>query len=236
MSGIFQTILYQPLFNILVGLYQIIPGHDLGLAIIAITVLMRLALYPVSKKAIIAQKQLQALQPKIEEVKLQYKDDKQGQATALMALYKEHNMNPAGSCVPLLLQIPVFIALYWVLGAGLKSEHLDILYSFIPNPGTLNTIAFGFLNLNEPNIYLAVAAGLAQFWQGSQLSTKQPKPKVDGAQDESVSAMMNTQLKYMLPIVTVFIGAKLASGLTLYWFFSTIIYAAQQYVVMKKHS
>ncbi len=236
MSGIFQTILYQPLFNILVGLYQIIPGHDLGVAIIGITVIMRLALYPVSKKAIVAQKQLQELQPKIEEVKLQYKDDKQGQATALMALYKEHNMNPAGSCVPLLLQIPVFIALYWVLGAGLRSEHLDLLYSFVPNPGSLNTMAFGFLNLNQPSIYLAIAAGLAQFWQGTQLTTKQPKPKVDGAQDESVSAMMNTQLKYMLPIVTVFIGAKLASGLTLYWFFSTIIYAAQQYFVMKKHS
>jgi len=236
MSEIFQTILYQPLFNILVGLYQIIPGHDLGVAIIGITVLMRLVLYPVSKKAIVAQKQLQELQPKIEEVKLQYKDDKQGQATALMALYKEHNMNPAGSCLPLLLQIPVFIALYWVLGAGLRSEHLDLLYSFVPNPGSLNTVAFGFLNLNEPSIYIAIAAGIAQYWQGAQLTTKQPKPKVDGAQDESISAIMNTQLKYMLPIVTVFIGAKLASGLTLYWFFSTIIYAVQQYFVMKKYS
>lgn len=235
MSGIFQTILYQPLFNVLVGLYNIIPGHDLGVAIIVITVLVRGALWPLTQKAIVAQKKLQALQPHIDESKVKHKDDKQAQAAALMELYKEHKINPLGSCLPLLLQIPVFIALYWVLGAGLKSEHLDLLYSFMHNPGTLNTVAFGFLPLSQPSIVIAVLAGLAQFWQGSQLAQRQVKP-VDGQKDESMGSMMNTQLKYMMPVVTVIIGIKLAAGLTLYWFFSTFLYAAQQHFLLKKKS
>lgn len=232
MKALFNTLLYQPIFNVFVLLYNYL-GHDLGVAIVVITIIMRLVLWPLTKSAIAAQKSMQALQPKLNELKEKFKDNKQAQTAAMMELYKEHKINPVGSCLPLLIQIPIFLALYWVLSDGIHSQNFSLLYSFVKNPGTLNQIAFGFLDLSKSNLIIAVLAGAAQYWQGSQLTN--PKPLVgEGSKDESFATAMNTQMKYMMPIVTVFIGASLPSGLSLYWFLSTFLYALQQYLFLKK--
>ena len=113
------------------------------------------------------------------------------------------------------------------------SQNFSLLYPFVENPGTLKQLAFGFLDLAKPNLVIAVLAGAAQYWQGSQLTN--PKPLVgEGSKDESFASAMNTQMKYMMPFVTVVIGATLPSGLSLYWFLSTLLYAFQQYLFLKK--
>ena len=232
MSGIFQTILYQPIFNAFVALYNLIP--DVGVVIIIITALIKVILYPLTKSSIAAQKNMSELQPKLEALKAQYKDDQQKQAAETMKLYKENKVNPLGSCLPILIELPVFIAIYWVLRAGLANNSFNLLYPFVKNPGHINTTSLGFFDLAKANYVLAICAGAAQFWQAKMMYRKQPPKEAGaGAKDESMAAMMNKQMLYMMPAMTVIIGLRLPGGLSLYWFISTLLTALQQKMMMK---
>lgn len=233
MAELFNTILYQPLLNLLVYLYNVVPGHDLGLAIIILTVFIKLALYPLSRQSIKSQKALQELQPKINEIKKQHKDNKEAQAKATMELYKSNKVNPLSSCLPLLIQLPFLIAVFQVFRTGLDPESLNLLYPFVQNPGALNPISFGFLDLSKSNIVLAVLTGAAQFWQTKMLTSKRPKPVTPGAKDEDMMAIMNKQMLYFMPIITVVIGASLPAGLILYWLLTTLLTVAQQQIMFR---
>lgn len=234
MIALFNTILYQPLFNLLVWIYNVIPGHDIGLAIVILTVLIKALLYPFSLQAIRAQKALAELQPKIDELKAKYKDQKETMSKELMKLYKENKINPLSSCLPVLIQLPFLIAVYRVFIHGLGSQGLENLYSFVANPGHINAVSLGFIDLSKPNLVLAVLAGAAQFWQAKMMPRQQPQKKVPGSKDESMTAMMNKQMLYFMPAITVFIGATLPGGLTLYWFLTTFLTVVQQHFYLKK--
>jgi YidC/Oxa1 family membrane protein insertase len=231
---LFNTILYQPLFNFLVILYNIIPGHDIGLVIIILTIIVRIILYPFAAQSIKAQKALTDLQPKIDEIKEKYKDQKDKMLQEMTRLYSENKINPFSSCLPLLIQLPLLIAVYQVFKSGLGSKSLEMLYSFVTNPGHLNSISFGFLDLSKPNLVLAILTGLAQYWQTKMLPTKTPPKNISGSKDESMVAMMNKQMLYFMPLFTVFVGVTLPSGLLLYWFISTIFTIVQQYLFFRK--
>lgn len=237
MIEFYNTILYQPIFNALVFLYDILPGNDVGLAIILLTVAIKLILFPLSLQSIKSQKALQELQPKIEELKKQYKDRKEEMAKATMELYKKEKVNPFSSCLPLLIQFPFLIAVYQVFRSGLNSQNFDILYSFVNNPGSINSLSVGFIDLAVPSLGLAVLAGLSQFVQTKMLMAKRPPAalrKKEGAKDEDMSAVMNKQMTYFMPLITVFIGASLPGGLTLYWLVTTLLTIAQQHIFVKK--
>ncbi len=232
MGNLFTTIFYQPILNLLVFLYNTISFQDLGIAIILLTIIIKLLLWPLGQKAIKSQKALQELQPRIEELKKKYADNKVELSKATMELYKESKINPLSSCLPLLIQLPFLFAVYQVFRDGLNSK-LDLVYSFVYKPEVIQGVSFGFLDLNKPNIYLAVLAGLAQFAQAKMMMTKQPPIKTDGAKDESMTAIMNKQMLYFMPAITIFIGISLPGGLTLYWFVITALTALQQVVVFK---
>ncbi len=236
MGYLYHVILYQPIFNFFVGLYNLLPGHDIGLVILIMTIVIRLVLYPLTGSALKSQKALQELQPKMDEIKKTYANDQQKQAQALMELYKNNKVNPFSSCLPILVQLPILIALYSVMRNGLILTDLGKdLYSFVYNPGQINVVSLYFFNMAKPNIVLALLAGAAQFWQSKILIHKQaPKTAGTGAKDENMTAMMNKQMMYMMPIMTVVIGVGLPAGLTLYWLFSTIFTALQQLLVFKK--
>ncbi len=236
-STLFHTILYQPILNVFVFLYNIIPGHDIGITILLITILVRALVYPLMSSSIKSQKAVQDLQPKLKEIKEQYKDDKQKQATATMQLYKENKVNPFASCLPLLVQLPILIALYMVMRDGLMSDNLgNDIYSFIFNPGKLNNVSFWIFDMAKANLILAIFAGAAQYFQTKAMLVKQPpKEAGEGAKDEQMMAMMNKQMLYFMPVMTVFIGATLPAGLTLYWFFSTLLTWGQQVLIYKQH-
>ncbi len=233
MLAIYHAVLYQPILNLLVGLYDVL-FHDFGLAILALTLLVRGALWPLTHKALANQKAMLDIQPKIKEVQTKYKDNKEEQAKAMMAVYAEHKVSPLSSCLPLLIQLPLFIALYQVLSAGLKSEGLNALYAFVPNPGTISTISLGFLDLSKPAIVLAILAAAAQYWQAKMMQRKDVTVHGEKSKDEDTMAIMNKQMLYMMPAMTLFIGWKLPAGLTLYWLLTNLAMILQQKLAFKK--
>jgi len=231
---IYYSILYQPLFNLLIWFYNIVPFHDIGLAIILITIIIKILLYPFSLKSIKAQKVLQELQPKINELRVKYKDNQGEMTKATMALYKNEKISPFSSCLPLLIQLPFFIAVYSVFRKGLTNgQSLDILYSFVKNPGPINPFFLGLVNLSQPNLILAILAGVSQYWVSRMLVTKK-QPKIEGAKDEDLAATMNKQMLYFMPLITIFIGLSLPAGLTLYWFITTVLTGLQQVYMFRK--
>jgi YidC/Oxa1 family membrane protein insertase len=149
---------------------------------------------------------------------------------------KNNKVNPFASCLPLLLQIPILIALYAVLRAGLASTNIaETLYPFVHNPGTINPVSLGIFNLLQPNYVLAVLAGLAQYLQARGMSQRMPpKTAGTGGKDESMMVMMNKQMLYFMPAMTAIIGFRLPGGLSLYWFFGTMLMALQQYIIARK--
>ena len=197
---------------------------NFGLAIILLTVLVRLVLYPLSAKAVRSQKELTKIQPQIQEIQKKYKGNQSNQAKELMKLYKEHNINPFSGCLPILIQLPILIAMYRVFLDGLDPSQLANLYYFVQVPESINPIFIGFLDLSQRSILLAVITGFLQFWQ-SKISLP-VKPQT--GQGSPVSSMMGKQLLYILPVITVVIAASLPAGPVLYWFTATLIGIIQQ--------
>ncbi|MCX6781436.1 MAG: YidC/Oxa1 family membrane protein insertase [Candidatus Magasanikbacteria bacterium] len=235
MKEFFQIVLYKPLYNLLIVLVSFMPGHDMGLAIVGITILIRLILHPFSISAFRGQRAVQRMQPKLRELKAKYKDDQQGFAQASMELYKNNEVNPLASCLPLLLQLPILIALYWVLRAGLTSLDASLLYSFTAAhaPSQISSVGFGFLHLNQPSWLIAIAAGAAQFVQAKMMQTPPPVVDGEGSKDEAMLAAMNKQMLYVMPLLTIFIGWKLPAGLTMYWFLATLLTVLQQWYIFR---
>lgn len=230
----FKVILYQPLFNVLVLLYEYLPGHDFGIAVIVLTILIRLVLYPLMVQSIKSQKVLSELQPKIQEIQIKYKNDKEKQARAIMELYQKEKINPFGGCLPLLIQLPILIALYQVFWQGLQPEAMEMLYSFVPHPGAIDPTFFGTINLGEASLALAVLAGITQFFQTKMITPKTSKSKKGEGQMAQFSEMMQKQMLYFFPIFTVFILWKLPAAISLYWIITTLFSIWQQYLIFKK--
>lgn len=229
----FETFFYQPILNLLIFLYNIVPGHDLGIAIILLTIIVKALMLPLTKKQLQSQKALQELQPKIEEIKKKYKDKKEEMGKAMMQVYKDNKVNPLSSCLPVLLQMPFLFAIFRVFSNGLENGSLDLLYPFVSRPETINYLFLGIVDLSEKNIYIAILAGIAQFFQSKMMQTKRPKPKVEGSQDEDMAAIMNKQMLYFMPVLTVLIGMSFSGGLALYWLFSTLFTVFQQLFIFK---
>ena len=227
----FYITLYQPLFNALVLLYEHVSGQDFGVAIIILTIIIRVILYPISVKAINSQKNLQKLQPKIEEIQKKYKDDKEKQAKETLGLYKREKINPFSGLLLSLIQIPILIALYKVFWDGLNPSELANLYQFVSNPGHLDPLFIKVIDLSKPNIIMAVLAGAAQYFQSKMLLPK-ITPKKQGKQAD-FSRMMQNQMVYFLPVFTVIILLGLPSALGLYWAASGLFSIAQQYFILR---
>jgi YidC/Oxa1 family membrane protein insertase len=247
--SIFNLLIYQPLFNALIFLYYHLPGQDLGVAIIILTVLIKLILWPLSSKGIKAQKALQDVQPKIKELQERFKNDKERQVKEIMELYKKEKVNPFSSILPLLVQLPILIGLFRVFGKGLGPEQLEKLYGFIPDPGQINTMFLGIVDLAEgptriiengseqtvflwPAIAIIILAGVFQFIQAKMLSPRKIKA---GASD--FSQMLQKQMTYFFPLFTVFILWFVIPvlALALYWLTITIFTICHQYITLKKH-
>lgn len=247
-TDIYFTFLYQPLLNALIFLYDFLPGNDVGVAIIVLTLIIRFLLYPFSKKSIISQRALQKLQPKMDEIRKKYKDDKEAQSQELMKLYSEHKVNPLSSCFPLLVQLPIIYALYRVFQSGLTSESISQLYSFIPNPEVIDPYFFGVVDLSQTgNIFLALIAGGVQFvnsWmlmmkrdkKDKEKNAKEAKKKAESPEDKAqeMTQSLTKNMTYFFPLLTVWFGYVLPAGLPLYWIVTTLFAIAQQYFIERK--
>lgn len=227
---IFNELLFRPTFNLLVWTYNIIPGHDFGIAIIIVTILLRILLYPLSEKALKSQKRLQELQPQIQEIQKRYKN-KEEKARAVMGFYKENNISPVSGCVPILIQLPILIALYRVFLVGLEPDSLNHLYSFVHNPKELNPLFWGLVDLSQPNHILAMLAGASQFLQ---VKTARISNSLTPGAVNDFAKSMNQSMIYLMPLFMVFIAWKLPAGLALYWVVTMVFSTIQQIMIYKK--
>ncbi|MFH0969718.1 MAG: YidC/Oxa1 family membrane protein insertase [Patescibacteria group bacterium] len=233
MFQIFYPTIYQPLYNILVFLYNNFAFHDFGIAIIIITLILKVILMPLSKKQIESQKKMQELQPKIKEIQNKYKDHKEKQSQELMKFYKENKTNPFGGCLPMIVQLIFLIAIYQVF-FRISSNNLnvqgEVLYSFVTNPGQINNMFLGIIDLAKSSIPLAILAAAAQYYQTKMLMAKQKKDsKPSDSKTPDFAQMMSKQMLYLGPLLTLFIGIKFPAGLALYWLVSTLFVIGQQY-------
>ena len=227
----FNFFLYFPLLNSLVLIYNYFPGQDFGLAIIILTIIIRFILYPISVKAFQSQKALQSLQPQLQEIQKKYKDDKEKLAKETLDLYRKEKINPFSGLFLAFVQLPILIALYNVFWNGLKPEALSNLYSFVSSPIHINPMFFNLIDLSKPNVALAILSGILQFFQTKMLM---PKLTDEQLKKGGMAVIMQKQMLYFFPIITVIILFNLPSALGLYWTASGIFSIVQQYFILKK--
>lgn len=238
---ILTTIFVQPLLNLLFLIYGIIPGHDFGLSVILLTALIRFALWPLTAKQLHGQKKMQALQPEIAKIKQKAGSDKQKESQMLMELYKEKEISPFSACLPLLLQFPFLIALYFVFQKSTQDvtsianllyapiKNLPYIQSVIQDPTSFNPTLFGLVNMAKPSIALAILAGITQYVQVKMLA-----PKLNDVTKKDPQAQATQMMNYLFPALTVFIAWNLPAALPLYWTVTNLITIGQQYLIMRE--
>lgn len=231
----FHTLLVDPLFNLLATIYAVLPGHDFGIAIIIMTVIVRLLLWPLVNRQLHSQRAMQELAPEIAKVRAKAKGDKQLESRLLMELYKEKEISPFGSMVPLLIQLPIFIALFVVLKDFIKPgqiaelayepvKQLPAIQAIISGKVAFEPTLLGLVDLSKPSVVLAVLAGLTQFYQTKQITPKKGQK----------SAMPLGNLTMIFPVVTGVIALTLPSALALYWSVTSAVAILQQHLVLKR--
>ncbi|MBP9802720.1 MAG: membrane protein insertase YidC [Candidatus Pacebacteria bacterium] len=234
--NLWNTFLYEPFLNLLALLVSVVPFHDLGIAVILLTILVKFILFPLSQKSLKGQAKVREMQPELEKIKNSGKT-KEEQARLTFELYKKYNTNPFSGCLLILIQIPIIFALYYVFYKGLNFNP-EVLYSFIPKPDYLNTIFLGLIDISQKSLVLAIIAGLSQFFVASFM----PKPKKSENKDpnkmpsfaESLSESMHVQMKYVFPFVVAFIAYSISGAIALYWATSNIFGGLQQMYINKK--
>lgn len=232
LGQIYYYILFQPLLNGLVLLYWLLK--DLGLAVIALTLLIKILLMPSSIKAFRSQKQIQLLQPKIKELQGKLKGDKAQQSKALFDLYKKEGVSPAGGCLPILLQLPIIIALYQVFLRAAGQEPISgILYGFMPRVDTVKPLFLGLISFQNTAFVIIIAflAALAQFLQTKIANS--PKPNLKKGIGPDFNSALQKQMLYMLPILSFFLIWKFGALIGLYWLASTVFSLFEQYIANK---
>lgn len=244
LGSLFNTILYQPLFNLLILFYKYLPGSDFGIAILFLTFLIRLVLYPLGSKAIRSQKALSELQPKMKEIQEKYKNNKELQVKMMMELYKKEKISPFSGFAPILIQLPILWALYRVFWKGFdQGELASLSYGAAFHVDKINSLSLGLIDLSRstsaggqliwPNVILVLLVGISQYVQMKMVAPKTQTSK-SGDKASQFSGMMQKQMTYFLPLFTIFILWKLPAALALYWLATTVFSIVQQYLIFKK--
>jgi YidC/Oxa1 family membrane protein insertase len=236
MTFLYHTFIADPIINAMVAIYNTLPIQDLGITIIILTLIIRLILLPLSYRAARTQREMAKIQPKLKEIQKKFKDNKEEQAKKLMEIYKQHKINPLAGFIPLLIQLPVLIALYRAFMAIINDASQLPLYSFVSAPQVINASFLGIVNLATPSIALAVIAGLSQFGY-SKLMTTVGKTNQESNKNKKaggISTMLGSQMTYFLPVITILIGSRLPAGLPLYWATTTLFSVSEQFFVRRK--
>ncbi len=228
MHTIWNTLIYNPIYNALVWIAQHVTMQDVGLAVIVLTVVIRFILMPLSKKSIRSQYAMRMLEPKITAIKAR-KLSKEEEAKETFALYKSEGVNPFSGCLYLLIQLPILFALLYVFQNGVyQPTHL---YSFLSAEGLKETL-LNILDITKPSIVLAVLAGVTQGIQAFIM----PKPPTSGAEgfQAQFAKSMSVQTRYVLPLIIIFAATKFAAAVSLYWTITNIFSIAQELYFRKQ--
>ncbi|MFA6458871.1 MAG: YidC/Oxa1 family membrane protein insertase [Candidatus Paceibacterota bacterium] len=245
----YHTLIFQPLYNGLVGVMDLLPWADVGVAVIIFTVIVKLALFHLSKSSILTQIRMKEIEPEANKIKAEYANDRQAQALKIMELYRSKGVKPFSGILLLLIQLPILLALLSVFYKIIPAIHPEYLYSFIDLP-VVKTQFLGLIDLTQPSLILAILTAVAQYVQlHFSLASKQIKSAVPATKGATPSApdfatTMNKQMKFMLPILAFastywIIPASFpqaASIIALYWIVSTLFTLGQELVIRKQYA
>ena len=235
MHTLWNTVFYEPIYNALIFIINNVTMGDVGFAIIILTILVKLILFPLSKKSIKSQIVMKELAPLLKKIKTDF-PNKEEQAKKTFALYKEYKINPFSGLLLVLVQLPVIFALYYVFLRGLGLE-AGPLYSFVSSPASMHTMFLGLVDLHSHSLVLAILAGASQFLQGyfaSPLPKKDPNEKKENQTfQEQLSDSMAINVKYVLPVFIGFIAYQFSAAVALYWVTSNIFTVFQEMYVRR---
>ncbi|HUZ92368.1 MAG TPA: YidC/Oxa1 family membrane protein insertase [Candidatus Paceibacterota bacterium] len=229
MGYLYSTILYRPLLNALVFLYNTIGAHDLGLAIVFLTIIIRIVLFPVFHKSARQQVIMQKLQPEMKRIQELHKKDREKQTKAIMDLHKEHGVNPFMGFLLLLVQLPILWTLYIIIRATLAPGAIAGLYGFVAAPASINPMFLGLINLSQRSIVIVGLAAVAQYLQAKLSLRTLPKDQV-----LSQAEKMSRQMVFLAPILTVTLFYGLPAAIPLYWCVTSFFSAGQQVIINKQ--
>lgn len=218
-------------------LTDILPGQDIGLAVVAVTLIVKVIIMPLSFAALRTQRSIKAIEPEMKKIREELKDDKENQAKEMFALYKKYGVNPFAGLLTLIIQLPIVISLYWVFNnKELLLVDASILYSFVPAPLAISPLFLGIFAVTGASITLALLAGLTQLVYGwyaipvPEKSTK--KPGTDMQADFGRSLAI--QMRFMLPVFIAVAAYFTSVAIALYFITSNLVGILQEYVVRRK--
>jgi YidC/Oxa1 family membrane protein insertase len=258
MKALFIELIVQPFYNALIFIMDFVTP-DLGLAIIILTIIFRLVLFPLYKSQITTQIKMQQLQQPMKDLREKHKGDQKVLGEKMMELYKEYNLNPLSGFLIILIQIPLLIGFYWVfIRAGLPEINMDLIYSFMPRPENINTNFLGLIELTDKSIILAMLVSITQYVQTKILlsKTKLAKEKAekdalengkekekaskeaDGKENIMEEAMKNvqSQMLFIMPIMMLFIGYSFGAIVAIYLLVGNLFSIAQELYIRKTAS
>lgn len=233
----FHTLFYEPIYNLVVIVLNFVPLQDIGSAIVIVTILVKLLLLPLNLSALRSQYLMKRLEPQMNEIKEMQKTKPQEASRKMMELYKLEKINPLSSLFVVIIQIPIFFALYFVFSKGLHGVDPKSIYSFVTYPATLHTEAFGLFDVTEKNIVIAILAGLSSYVLARRQTESMEIPKKElheeSFQDHFMKSM-KIQLLYVLPVIITVSAMTLPSALGLYWLVSNVIGYGQDIYMKRK--
>lgn len=235
-STAYHAIVMKPLYNGLILLMDLLPWIDVGIAIIIFTFIVKLILFPLSKKAVTTQMEMKKIEPELAKLKTDY-PDKQVQAQKMLELYRTHNINPFSSILLLIIQLPIIFGLYRIfLYSGLPEKNDGLLYTFVHFPQVVNMDFLGLINIGEKSLILALLAGISTFIQirYSVPPIKKDPNKTERTFKDDLAHSMNLQMRYLLPVVAFFISWTISGAIALYWITSNIFTIGQEIVIRKR--
>ena len=228
-SALFHALVYDPIYNGLVFFVDVLPSHDMGVAVVIVTIVVRIILFPLSRIAIQTQMKMKEVAPDVETIKKKYqKPEEQGRA--ILDLYREKRVRPFAGFLLLLVQLPILIGLYWVFAqGGLPDVDTDILYALVPVPGTVDMEFLGFINMSEPSFALALLAGVVQFiYTRLSMGPRGQLTATEASLSKDMARTFDLQARYMLPTLIGVIGFFIASAAPLYWLTGNLFMIGQE--------
>lgn len=232
----FHTLFYEPIYNLIVVILTIVPLHDIGIAIIVATLVVKFLLLPINLSALRTQYLMKRLEPEMNKIKEIQKTKPQEASKMMIELYKKEKVNPFSSLFAVILQIPLFFALYFVFSEGLHAD-ANSLYSFVHFPETLHTLAFGLFDVTtKGNIVIAILTGLSSYALAHRQTAEMGKKKEaheESFQDQFMKSM-KIQMLYVLPVIIGISAFVLPSALGVYWITSNVVGFAQDVYMKNK--
>ena len=238
MASLFHTFLVVPLYNLLIILVGIIPGGDIGIAVILLTLIVKLIIMPLSLSALTTQRRMRLVEPELKKIRETLKEDKEEQAKQTFALYKKYGIKPFSSIITLFIQLPILFALYNIFRqATLVHVDLTLLYSFVHAPAVISPLFLGFFVVASHSIILTVIAAIMQFVQARYtIPLPEKSTSKNPTMAEELGRSMALQSRFMLPLIIGAVSYFGSCAIALYFITSSVVALLQEVVVRRaKH-